>query len=189
METTDLLKQILIIAVLMFIPFQILNGQDKIITIQNDTIHGIDSNYQIGSPKPKRVKKHYLGHSLTVGMNSYGNHGSTLSEDFFGIGIIEYAYRKGNVELGTGLNISNLIPVIVPLSLKQYLGEYFFIGFGTMIGYEQNEGLCIGAIVMTGFQVVSKSGFSFSLSPNLRYSSMFLGIMHIGFTVGIGYSF
>jgi len=39
METTDLLKRVRIIAVLMFISLRIMNGQDRIITIQNDTIH------------------------------------------------------------------------------------------------------------------------------------------------------
>ena len=231
----------IIVSILIFLPLQIISGQDKIITVQQDTIHcriisvspahieyiqkTEDGNavgkfipaeqvseylrspqsteitlYEPERQKSKPVLTHYFGLNFTFGMSRYVGFGQNLWErNYAGFGF-EYAHRKDNTEVGIGLNISKIY-TSVPLTVKQYLGDYIFLGCGLMPGY--NQGLCLGAQVMIGVEFVSDSGFSFSLTPNFRFSLLnltgkgeYAGYMadaeilqHALVTIGIGYRF
>ena len=195
----------LMISLLVFIPLQIVSGQDKIVNIQHDTIYckiisvsstdikyqqkgknqytvvkkipteevleyfqnlelsKSHSNYRTDSQILKPVKKHYLGFNFTNGLDM----GDSWDGDYVGGGFM-YASRRDDSEIGVGLFISNTISISLPITAKKYLGKYVFIGFGVIPGYE--DGLCVGASVMLGVEVVSEGGFSFSLAPNLQYT-------------------
>ena len=158
---------------------------------------------------PKPVNKHYFGFNITPGIGKYiGRYSSTWDENYFGVGL-EYTNRLGNTEVGTGLIISTAPSISVPFTAKKYLGEYIFIGISIMAGYDLNEeSLCVGAAVMIGLEYVFENGFSFSLTPNLRYSLTNLTgnknnpnyqvvivdtsikmLQHVGVSIGIGYRF
>jgi len=238
----------IIVGLLMFIPLQIISGQDKIITIQQDTIHcriisispthiqyeqTTENGYMAGklipteqvseylrspqsaeislydytgSQTPKPVRKHYLGFGLTKGVNKYsGTWKSNWDQDYTGAGF-EYAYRLYDSEIGVGLNYSTIY-LSVPITLKKYLGEYIFWGFGLIAACEQKDVLCAGAFLMAGVEYVLENGFSLSFTPSFRYSLMNLtysrknknayGITNSGIdilqhavvSIGIGYRF
>ena len=234
---------------LIFLPLQFMSGQDKIITIQQDTIHcrivsispthiqyeqTTENGYMAGkiisteqvseylrSPQsaeislydytdrqtPKPVRKHYLGFGLTFGKNRYvgSSYDSAWDQDYIGGGV-EYAHRKGDTEIGIGLNYATIY-FSVPLTVKKYFGKYVFIGAGLMAGYKNENGLCIGANVMAGVEYVLDNGFSLILTPSFRYSFMNLTdsrknknsyvitnsgidiLQHAVVSIGIGYRF
>jgi len=235
-----------LVSLLIFLPLQSVIGQDKIITIQNDTIfcrilsvsdthiqyEQNEDGYTVGKFIPTEqvleyfrnfqssentsnyqslqpVRKHYLGFRFTNGVGGYSGYG--WDENFFDVGFM-YAHRRGDSEIGVGVCMfaSDVVAVSLPVTVKKYLGEHVFIGFGLAPGYYDKD-FSIGASVMLGVEVVSKGGLSFSLTPNLQYTiinllqkevkvkSNFGGsytqiqstevLRHAGITIGIGFRF
>ena len=164
----------------------------------------IDLYDQTDMQKSKPESKHYFGFSFAKGGRPIGGFWNSAWDQAYLVIGFEYANRKGDREVGVGLNASSTF-VFVPITIKSYFGKYIFAGFGLMPGFDPLEGLYIGASLMIGVEYVSKSGFSLSLSPSYRFFAMnlignksnmnYIDIQgpeiqqHAVVSIGIGYRF